>query len=75
MRRRQRTTVSDPAVAKAPDLIVHDFTADKPNTKYVGDITCLPIEGGKFYYLATPSSTSHRAAWPVGRTPTHADQE
>ncbi|RWZ77152.1 hypothetical protein EQK42_04605 [Streptomyces albidoflavus] len=33
LRRRHRTTVSDPAAAKAPDLIGRDFTADKPNTK------------------------------------------
>lgn len=42
----------DPAAAKAPDLISRDFTADKPNTKYVGDITYLPLDGGKFCYLA-----------------------
>ncbi|MFJ1591034.1 IS3 family transposase [Kitasatospora albolonga] len=53
LRRRHRTTVSDPAVAKAPDLIGRDLTATAPNTKYVGDITYLPIEGGKFCCLAT----------------------
>ncbi len=37
LRRRHRTTVPDPAAAKAPDLIGRDFTADKPNTKYVED--------------------------------------
>jgi transposase InsO family protein len=39
LRRRHRTTVPDPAAAKAPDLIGRDFTAGEPNTKYVGDIT------------------------------------
>lgn len=53
LRRRHRTTIADPAAAKAPDLIGRDFTARKPNTKYVGDITCLPVDGGKFLYLAT----------------------
>ncbi len=53
LRRRHRTTVPDPAAAKAPDLIGRDFTAEKPNTKYVGDITYLPLDGGKFCYLAT----------------------
>ncbi|SCK48153.1 HTH-like domain-containing protein [Streptomyces sp. ScaeMP-e48] len=47
LRRRHRTTVADPAAAKAPDLIGRDFTATAPNTKYVGDITYLPLDGGK----------------------------
>lgn len=53
LRRRHRTTVPDPAAAKAPDLFGRDFTAAEPNTKYVGDITYLPSDGGKFLYLAT----------------------
>ncbi len=39
LRRRVRTTVPDPAAAKAPDLIGRDFTAPEPNQRYVGDIT------------------------------------
>lgn len=39
LRRRQRTTIPDPAAAKAPDLIGRDFTAPAPNLRYVGDIT------------------------------------
>ncbi|WP_329208850.1 IS3 family transposase [Streptomyces sp. NBC_01708] len=67
LRRRHRTTVSDPAAAKAPDLIGRDFTADRPNTKYVGDITYLPIEGGKFCYLATVIDLASRrlAGWAI----------
>lgn len=67
LRRRHRTTVPDPAVAKAPDLIGRDFTADRPNTKYVGDITYLPIEGGKFCYLATVIDLASRrlAGWAI----------
>jgi transposase-like protein len=53
LRRRHRTTVPDPAGAKVPDLIGRDFTAAQANTKYVGDITYLPLAGGKFRYLAT----------------------
>ncbi len=48
LRRRHRTTGADPAAANAPDLVGRDFTASEPNTKYVGDITCLPLDGGKF---------------------------
>ncbi|MEU0147928.1 IS3 family transposase [Streptomyces sp. NPDC006288] len=67
LRRRHRTTVPGPAAAKAPDLIARDFTADKPNTKYVGDITYLPIEGGKFCYLATVIDLASRrlAGWAI----------
>lgn len=36
---RHRTTVRDPAAARAPDLIGRNFTAHTPNTKYVGDVT------------------------------------
>ncbi|MDH6699837.1 transposase InsO family protein [Streptomyces sp. MAA16] len=67
LRRRHRTTVPDPAAAKAPDLIRRDFTAGKPNTKYVGDITYLPIDGGKFCYRATVIDLASRrlAGWAI----------
>ncbi|GGQ94877.1 transposase [Streptomyces griseorubens] len=67
LRRRHRTTVPDPAAAKAPVLIGRGFTADKPNTKYVGDITYLPIGGGKFRYLATVIDLAMRrlAGWAI----------
>jgi transposase InsO family protein len=67
LRRRHRTTVPDPAVAKAPDLIGRDFTADEPNAKYVGDITYLPIDGGRFCYLATVIDHASRrlAGWAI----------
>jgi transposase InsO family protein len=39
LRRRTRTTIADPAAAKAPDLIGRDFTAQALNQRYVGDIT------------------------------------
>ncbi len=53
LRRRHRTTVADPAAVKAPDLLGRDFTAHTLNTRYVGDITYLPIADGTFRYLAT----------------------
>ncbi|MFD4723434.1 IS3 family transposase [Streptomyces sp. NPDC058423] len=67
LRRRHRTTVTDPAAAKAPDLIGRDFTAREPNTKYVGDITYLPLDGGKFLYLATVIDLASRrlAGWVI----------
>ncbi|WTK17604.1 IS3 family transposase [Streptomyces sp. NBC_01525] len=65
--RRHRTTVADPAEAKAPDLIGRDFTASESNTKYVGDITYLPLDGGKFLYLATVIDLASRrlAGWAI----------
>ena len=36
LRRRHRTTLADPTAAKAPDLLGRDFTAQTPNTRYVG---------------------------------------
>ncbi|WTL51379.1 IS3 family transposase (plasmid) [Streptomyces sp. NBC_01497] len=67
LRRRHRTTVPDPAAAKAPDLIGRDFSAEKPSTKYVGDITYLPIDGGRFCYLATVIDLASRrlAGWAI----------
>jgi transposase InsO family protein len=52
-RRRVKTTVPDPANQKVPDLLGRDFTAPAPNTRYVGDITYLPLGIGSNLYLAT----------------------
>ncbi|MET8221668.1 IS3 family transposase [Streptomyces hirsutus] len=67
LRRGHRTTVPDPAAAKAPDLIGRDFTAEAPNTKYVGDITYLSVGSGKFCYLATVIDLCSRrlAGWAI----------
>ncbi|MEU1569164.1 IS3 family transposase [Streptomyces mirabilis] len=51
-RRRRHLTKQDAKAAPAPDLVGRDFTAKRPGTKLVGDITYLPtIEG--WWYLAT----------------------
>ncbi|NGO13792.1 IS3 family transposase [Streptomyces sp. HC44] len=67
LRRRHRTTVTDPAAAKATDLIGRDFTAEVVNTRYVGDITYLPLAGGKFLPLATVIDLASRrlAGWAI----------
>ena len=44
-KRRVKTTVSAKRAPKLPDLLKRRFTAEKPNTIYVGDITYLPIAG------------------------------
>ncbi len=67
LRRPRRTTVADPHAAKASDLLRRDFTASQVNTKYVGDITYLPVGGGKFCYLATVIDLASRrlAGWAI----------
>nr|WSX54085.1 IS3 family transposase [Streptomyces sp. NBC_00974] len=67
LRRRHRTTLADQAAAKAPDLIGRDFTATEVNTKYVGDITYLPVSGSKPLYLATVIDLTSRrlAGWAI----------
>lgn len=52
-RRRVRTTVPDPAAGTVPDLFGRDFTATEAGRKLMGDITYLPLAGGKFLCLAT----------------------
>ncbi|MCX5191897.1 IS3 family transposase [Streptomyces sp. NBC_00268] len=51
--KRRHRTIPDPAAQAVPDLPRRNFTASAPNRAWVGDITCLPIAGGKFLYLAT----------------------
>lgn len=67
LRRRVRTTIPDPSDQKVPDLLTRDFTAESINTKYVGDITYLPLADGSNLYLATVIDCCSRklAGWAV----------
>lgn len=67
LRRRVKTTISEPSDQKVPDLVKRDFTADAPNCKYVGDITYLPLADGRNLYLATVLDCYSRrlAGWAV----------
>lgn len=53
-RRQQQTTVVDPNADARPDLIGRDFAPDAAavDTRWCGDITCVPTEEG-WLYLAT----------------------
>jgi transposase InsO family protein len=53
LRRRVRTTESEPSDQLVPDLLERNFTADEPNSVYVEDITYLPCGEGRNLYLAT----------------------
>ena len=67
LRRKVRTTVSEPVDQRVPDLLGRDFTAPVPNRRYVGDITYLPIGDGTNLYLATVIDCFSRrlAGWAV----------
>lgn len=67
LRRKVRTTVSEAADQRVPDLLGRDFTAPVPNRRYVGDITYLPIGDGTNLYLATVIDCFSRrlAGWAV----------
>jgi transposase InsO family protein len=67
LRRRHRTTFADQTASKAPDLIGRDFTAVAVNTKYVGDITYLPVSGARPLCLATVIDLASRrlAGWAI----------
>lgn len=56
IKRRNGLTRQDKTAPKFPDLVKRDFTADRPNAKWVGDMTEIPtgIDGrGPKLYLAT----------------------
>ncbi|MGA6161007.1 IS3 family transposase [Stenotrophomonas sp. NPDC087984] len=48
-RRRRSLTRPDRQARPAPDLIGRDFTAARPGTRLVGDITYLPTREGRLY--------------------------
>ncbi|MDF2705024.1 MAG: putative transposase [Nonomuraea muscovyensis] len=67
LRRKVRTTVSEPSRQKVSDLLHRDFTAPAPGRRYVGDITYLPLADGRFLYLATVLDLHSRrlAGWSI----------
>lgn len=52
IKRRNGLTRQDKTAPKFPDLLRRDFTADRANARWVGDMTEIPTAGGKLY-LAT----------------------
>jgi len=66
-RRRPAPPPADTEAAAVPDRLGRDFTATAPNTRYVGDITYLPVADGSFLYLATVIDLSSRrlAGWAI----------
>ncbi|MFL6109810.1 MAG: IS3 family transposase [Catenulispora sp.] len=52
-RRRRGLTKQDRKTAPAPDLLGRDFAAERPDAKWCGDITYIPVGESGFVYLAT----------------------
>lgn len=52
IKRRSGLTRQDKTAPKFPDLLRRDFTADRANARWAGDMTEIPTAGGKLY-LAT----------------------
>lgn len=59
-RRRKNLTRPDKGAVPFPDLLGRDFSADAPDTKWVGDMTEIPTLEGKLY-LATVEDLFSRA--------------
>ena len=45
-----RTTIADPEAQKRPDLVTRDFTADRPDALWVGDLSYLRTWEGRMYF-------------------------
>jgi putative transposase len=61
-RRRRALTQPDRSARKAPDLLDRDFSPPaRPNVAWVGDLTEIPCEEGKFYLATVLDLHSRRA--------------
>lgn len=71
VKRRRCTTKPDKSKKPFPDLIRRDFTAERPNQRWVGDMTEIPVEGHGKLYLATVIDLYSRRllAAPISSSP------
>ena len=68
-RRYRKTTERDASLAVAPDLMNRDFSANKPDEKYVGDITYIRTWEGWLYLAIILDVFSRRVVgWAMGTT-------
>ena len=67
-RRHKVTTVRDGA-RQAPDLVDRDFTAERPNSLWVADITYVPTWAGFLYLAVVLDAFSRRiVGWSMATT-------
>lgn len=72
-KRRKNLTRPDKAARYFPDLVKRDFTAKKPNRRWVGDMTEIPTDEGKLYLATVLDLFSRRLLGCP--TSTHPDAE
>ena len=53
-------TRPDKAAAPIPDLVGRDFTAERINQKWCGDLTEIPTDEGKLYLAIVEDLASRR---------------
>jgi putative transposase len=73
IRRRNGLTRQDKTAPKFPDLLKRDFTADRPNARWVGDMTEIPTAAGKLYRATVIDLYSRRLLGAA--TSLHPDAE
>jgi putative transposase len=67
--KRRFTTHSDPATVRAPDLLHRDFTAARPNEKWVADFTYCSTWSGVVYVAFITDVFSRRiVGWKASRS-------
>jgi putative transposase len=67
--RKRFTTKADPAHVRAPDLVKRDFTATRPNEKWVADFTYCSTWSGIIYVAFVVDVFSRRiVGWKAART-------
>ncbi len=61
-----RSTISDPASDRHPDLVDRDFTADAPNRLWVTDLTIVPTwQGAAYVCFITDAFSRMIVGWRV----------
>ena len=67
-RRYRTTTQQDPSHPVARNLLKRDFTADRPNQRWAGDITFIPTRQGWLYLAVVIDLFSRRVVgWSMSR--------
>jgi hypothetical protein len=65
-RRKIRTTVRDPNATLASDLVNRDFSAERPDVLWVGDITYVPTGEGWVYVASVLDACTRRlVGWSI----------